>query len=80
MNRKKKIYTILKKKQKKANAKGNRNGKPVYISKAERAKMAEQEVAVEASVEGGVEESEEEGVEAGIKGSVEQPLDTDSKL
>ncbi|MER2490451.1 DUF2986 domain-containing protein [Catenovulum sediminis] len=42
MNRKKKIFTILKKKAKKANAKNVHSNKPKYISKAERAKLAEQ--------------------------------------
>lgn len=39
MNRKKKINNTLKAKLKKANAKLNKNNKPKYISKAERAKM-----------------------------------------
>ncbi len=43
MNRKKKIKTILKKKQKKKNAKLTFNNKPKYVSKAERAKLEEQE-------------------------------------
>ncbi len=43
MNRKKKIKTILKAKAKKANAKNNPTNKPKYISKAERAKMEEQQ-------------------------------------
>jgi hypothetical protein len=37
MNRKRKINAILKKKQKKINAKLHHNNKPRYISKAERA-------------------------------------------
>ena len=45
MNRKKKINDILKKKQKKANAKLHKSNKPRYISKAERAKMEEEEKA-----------------------------------
>lgn len=40
MNRKKKIKSILEKKQKKKNAKLATNNKPKYISKAERAKIA----------------------------------------
>ncbi|WP_016957418.1 DUF2986 domain-containing protein [Catenovulum agarivorans] len=40
MNRKKKIFTILKKRAKKANAKNVRSSKPKYISKAEREKQA----------------------------------------
>lgn len=40
MNRKKKINDILKKKQKKMNAKLHTSNKPRYISKAEREKMA----------------------------------------
>lgn len=43
MNRKKKINDTLKKKLKKANAKLHTSNKPRYISKAERAKLAEQE-------------------------------------
>lgn len=39
MNRKKKIKSILEKKQKKKNAKLAHNNKPKYISKAERAKL-----------------------------------------
>ncbi|OIQ46815.1 MAG: DUF2986 domain-containing protein [Gammaproteobacteria bacterium MedPE] len=46
MNRKKKIKTILEKKQKKKNAKLAPNSKPKYISKAERAKLAAQETLV----------------------------------
>jgi hypothetical protein len=44
MNRKKKINDTLKKKQKKANAKLHTSNKPRYISKAERAKIAEQKI------------------------------------
>lgn len=43
MNRKKKINSILKSKLKKANAKLQKSNKPKYISKAERAKLAELE-------------------------------------
>lgn len=43
MNRKKKINSILKKKQKKANAKLHTSNKPKYISKAEREKIAVEE-------------------------------------
>ncbi|MEZ9233459.1 DUF2986 domain-containing protein [Vibrio amylolyticus] len=43
MNRKKKINEILKKKQKKQNAKLHGSNKPRYISKAERAKMEAEE-------------------------------------
>lgn len=50
MNRKKKINEILKKKQKKANAKLHKSNKPKYISKAERAKL-EAEQAAEADTE-----------------------------
>ncbi|MCG7529935.1 DUF2986 domain-containing protein [Psychrobium sp. MM17-31] len=39
MNRKKKIKSILEKKQKKKNGKLAHNNKPKYISKAERAKL-----------------------------------------
>lgn len=41
MNRKKKIKNTLKAKAKKANAKLHKSNKPKYISKAERAKIAE---------------------------------------
>lgn len=40
MNRKKKINSILKMKQKKLNAKLHTSNKPRYISKAEREKLA----------------------------------------
>lgn len=43
MNRKKKINQILKKKQKKANAKLHKSNKPRYISKAEREKQQAEE-------------------------------------
>ena len=43
MNRRKKIFTKLKKKDKKAKAKLHKSNKPAYISKAERTKLAEQE-------------------------------------
>ncbi|MCK6263484.1 DUF2986 domain-containing protein [Vibrio sp. ZSDE26] len=43
MNRKKKINEILKKKQKKHNAKLHSSNKPRYISKAERAKIEAEE-------------------------------------
>ncbi|QIA62932.1 DUF2986 domain-containing protein [Vibrio astriarenae] len=53
MNRKKKINSILKAKQKKKNAKLHKSNKPKYISKAERAKMeletAQQEESEQAS-------------------------------
>ncbi|WP_434357008.1 DUF2986 domain-containing protein [Parasalinivibrio latis] len=42
MNRKKRINQVLKAKQKKKNAKLNNSNKPRYISKAERAAMAEE--------------------------------------
>jgi hypothetical protein len=42
MNRKKKINDILKKRAKKANSKLQSSNKPRYISKAERAKLEEQ--------------------------------------
>lgn len=61
MNRKKKINQILKKKQKKANAKLHRSNKPRYISKAERAKMeAEEQQAVEAQTETNLEDATNE--------------------
>ncbi|MDE3270517.1 DUF2986 domain-containing protein [Pseudoalteromonas sp. G4] len=40
MNRRKKIYEKLKKKDKKANEKVHKSNKPKYISKAEREKLA----------------------------------------
>lgn len=43
MNRKKRINQILKSKQKKANAKLHKSNKPRYISKAERAKLENEE-------------------------------------
>lgn len=43
MNRKKKINETLKGKAKKANAKLHSSNKPKYISKAERARIAEAE-------------------------------------
>jgi len=43
MNRKKKVKSTLLAKKKKANAKLHKNNKPKYISKAERAKLAEQD-------------------------------------
>ncbi len=44
MNRKKKINQVLKAKVKKMNAKQQKTNKPKYISKAERAAIAEKEV------------------------------------
>ncbi|MCF6455619.1 DUF2986 domain-containing protein [Pseudoalteromonas sp. MMG024] len=41
MNRRKKIYEKLKKKDKKANEKLNKSNKPKYISKAEREKLTQ---------------------------------------
>jgi len=46
MNRKKKIKSTLLAKKKKANAKLHKSNKPKYISKAERAKIAEQDSAI----------------------------------
>jgi len=43
MNRKKKIKNTLKLKAKKANAKLHKSNKPKYISKAERARFAEEQ-------------------------------------
>jgi len=43
MNRKKKMNDILKKKVKKANLKLQTSNKPKYVSKAERARIAEEE-------------------------------------
>ncbi len=55
MNRKKKINQTLKAKVKKMNAKQQKSNKPKYISKAERAAIAEKEA--EAAVEGGSSEN-----------------------
>ncbi len=52
MNRKKKINQILKSKQKKMNAKLHKSNKPRYISKADRAKMEEQEQLAQENNEG----------------------------
>jgi len=43
MNRQKKINGIFKKKLKKFKSKLHKSNKPAYVSKAERAKLAEQE-------------------------------------
>jgi hypothetical protein len=43
MNRKKKMNDILKKKVKKANLKLQTSNKPKYVSKAERARLEEEE-------------------------------------
>lgn len=43
MNRRKKIFTKLKQKDKRANAKLHKSNKLAYISKAEREKLAQQE-------------------------------------
>ncbi|KAF7766997.1 hypothetical protein PUND_a2905 [Pseudoalteromonas undina] len=43
MNRRKKIITKFNNKDKRANAKLHKSNKPAYISKAERAKLAEQD-------------------------------------
>ncbi|ALO44113.1 hypothetical protein PP2015_3639 [Pseudoalteromonas phenolica] len=52
MNRRKKIYEKLKKKDKKANEKLHKSNKPKYISKAERAKLeAEQQAQTDSSTE-----------------------------
>jgi len=44
MNRRKKIFTKLKAKDKRANAKLHKSNKPAYISKAEREKLAQAEL------------------------------------
>lgn len=49
MNRKKKINNTLKLKVKKANAKLHKSNKPKYISKAERAKIEEQQKETQAN-------------------------------
>lgn len=56
MNRKKKINQVLKAKVKKMNAKQQKSNKPKYVSKAERAAIAEQE-AKQVIVDGAVENS-----------------------
>ena len=71
MNRKKKVKSTLLAKQKKANAKLHKSNKPKYISKAERAKMAEQ-AALEKAVESSAETSIEQSVESSIETSGEQ--------
>lgn len=43
MNRRKKIITKFNNKDKRANAKLHKSNKPAYVSKAERAKLAEQD-------------------------------------
>lgn len=43
MNRKKKIFTKLKAKDKRANAKLHKSNKPAYISKADREKLEQQQ-------------------------------------
>ncbi|WP_281543642.1 DUF2986 domain-containing protein [Grimontia sp. SpTr1] len=49
MNRKKKVIQTLKKKDKKQKAKLNKSNKPRYISKAEREKLAAEEVQTEST-------------------------------
>lgn len=49
MNRRKKIYEKLKKKDKKANEKVHKSNKPKYISKAEREKLALEQNAISES-------------------------------
>ncbi len=51
MNRRKKINETLKAKAKKRNAKLHKSNKPKYISKAERAKEAEQQLSTEPELE-----------------------------
>jgi len=58
MNRKKKMNETLKKRAKKANAKLQKNNKPKYISKAERAALEAQEK-VNTELENPVQESSE---------------------
>ena len=50
MNRRKKIFTKLKQKDKRANAKLHKSNKPAYISKADREKLAQQEAEQERKV------------------------------
>ncbi|EWS97135.1 hypothetical protein BG00_04790 [Pseudoalteromonas sp. SCSIO_11900] len=54
MNRRKKIITKFNNKDKRANAKLHKSNKPAYISKAERAKLAEQDA--EQAIEHGANE------------------------
>ncbi len=51
MNRRKKIIKKLQKKDKKANAKIHKSNKPVYVSKAEREKLAVQANSEQSSIE-----------------------------
>ena len=51
MNRRKKIIKKLQKKDKKANDKIHKSNKPVYVSKAEREKLAEQANSEQSSTE-----------------------------
>ncbi|MCE0494496.1 DUF2986 domain-containing protein [Vibrio salinus] len=50
MNRKKKINETLKKKLKKKNAKLHKSNKPRYISKAERARLEQQQALADSPV------------------------------
>ena len=54
MNRRKKIITKFNNKDKRANAKLHKSKKPAYVSKAERAKLAEQDA--EQAIEHGANE------------------------
>lgn len=51
MNRKKKLNTILQKRLKQQNAKMHKSNKPKYISKAERERLALEEMAQQAGSE-----------------------------
>jgi len=51
VNRRKKIIKKLQKKDKKANAKIHKSNKPVYVSKAEREKLAVQANSEQSSIE-----------------------------
>ena len=68
MNRKKKINQVLKAKVKKMNAKQQKNNKPKYISKAERAAIAEKEAETN-TLEAHSEASEEPSAETTPVGS-----------
>lgn len=51
MNRKKKIKTTLLAKKKKANAKLHKSNKPKYVSKAERARLAAENVITDSVID-----------------------------
>ncbi|OHU84974.1 MULTISPECIES: DUF2986 domain-containing protein [Pseudoalteromonas] len=62
MNRKKKIYETLKKKDKRANAKLHKSNKPRYISKAQRAALEEEQAAQTTSTVSGASDATSESL------------------